>query len=147
MSIVQVDYDRREYVTREAYPNDNWDNDCTAAEIRINGIRVGDKAGYRDFEVGFDVVPGEKYWLLWADYGTGDSFGSYDNIAEFIDLFIDFDQAEAARKALMEQTGYTRGYMRQGQNEAISIHVPWEGYFEHLNELHVERVECIGRVR
>lgn len=142
---IRVDYDERRYVTRARSPGDEWDRDDTAADISINGIEIVPEARYRDITVPFDVDINKSYILLWADYNTGDSFGHDENYVEFIDLFETIERAQAARKALENSTGYSCTYVREDGSE-ISTSIPWDGYFESLNELRLE-VVSVSRYR
>ncbi len=142
MTNIEVNYGRREYVTRRA-TEDQWDRDDTAADISVYSISRKAEIGYRDISVGFDVVPGQNYWLLWADYNTGDSFGRDENIVEFIDLYQSPEAAEKAKKELSDKAGYSLPYTRD-DGDVVSIHIPWEGYFESLNSLNITMVECVS---
>lgn len=137
MTRIAVDYVQHRFVTRKA-TEDEWDRDDTAANIYVRGIqKVSDRNGYADLEVDFDVDDNTAYYLLWADYSTADSFGMDDNQLEIIDLFQTREAAEKAKEELLEETSsaYTRDNGIQ-----IVYDKPWNGYFEHLNELHVELV-------
>lgn len=138
MTHIAIDYTRHEYVTRERDPTDSWDRDCTAADIDIYGIELvldGEKS-YRDISVPFEIDRNKSYLLLWADYNTGDSFGRDDNQVEFIDLFESIEKADAARKKLSDSTDYSTKYTREDGTE-ITVHIPWQGYFESLNSLNI----------
>jgi hypothetical protein len=135
---VCVDYDTYSYITVESDPDDEWSRDSTAADIYINGLHVVSNHNYRDITVSFDVEPGKMYWLVWADYGTGDSFGRDDNKVEFVDLFINEEMAQAAAKSV-ELNGK---WIRQDGAKGM-MYVPWEGYFEHLNSINVQGVKIL----
>lgn len=139
MSTIEVNYWRNQYVTAKADPEDDWDRDNTAADWGINSISVKDKNGYRDLTVNFDIEEDVPYYLVVADYGTGDSFGRDDNQLEFIDLFQDEDTAWKARKEIMAAKDYTAHWTRDDGSRA-SCSCPWEGYFEHLNDITIHKV-------
>ena len=139
MTHIRVDYTSDRYETSEADPNDSWSRSSTAANNSVHGIDVVAEAGYRDITVPFDVLEGETYYLLWADYGTGDSFGHDDNQVEFIDLFRTYEAAKAAHDALYDIRGFSGGYVRD-DGTRISVHVPWNGYFECLHSINITEV-------
>lgn len=136
---ITVEYTRDVYVTREGDPEDCWDRDSTAADLYVEGIRVVSNANYRELTVSFDVEPGKSYWLVWADYDTGDSFGRDGNQIEFVDLFTDMDTAIAAAKSVEK----TKGKWTRQDGVRASMCVPWEGYFENLNGINVQCVKII----
>lgn len=139
---IEINYDRYEYVTREASDaNDPYDRDSTAADICINGIRVVSDC-YSDIDVPFDVVPGETYYLVWADYETGDSFGYDNNRVEFIDLFKSKELAEECASIARAVKGYTYIFKRENGQDCTQS-VPWTGYFESLNAINVEPVSVV----
>lgn len=141
MTKIRIDYDNYRHITHHRDPKDDWDRDNTAGDINIHGIILVGENDYQDLTVPFDIDINKSYILLWADYSTGDSFGHDDNQVEFIDLFETMDRAIAARKAFLENNGdsYSCKYIREDGTE-ISVHVPWSGYFEHLNDLRLEVV-------
>lgn len=151
MSKIDILYDRWSYVTRERDPEDEWDNDSTAADWTVHGLKLVEDKAYSEMTVAFDVVKGKTYYLVMADYGTGDSFGSYDNYLEFVDLFQTHEAAKAAELALLTPppkdpnnwySTYQRTYVRDN-GESVTVSVPWEGYFDHLNDLHILEVEVV----
>ena len=136
---IRVQYDEYRHVTRDAYPDDSWDRGDTAADICIHAIEIVPERMYRDITVPFEVLRGKKYYLLWADYDTGDSFGRDENQVEFIDLFETVEDANTARDALLGVKGYNGTYIRQDGTK-ITVHIPWYGYFEHLNSINITPV-------
>lgn len=137
---IKINYDRHEYVTREADPEDNWDRSDTAADISIHGVEAADR--YHDIDVPFDVETGVVYYLVWADYDTGDSFGRDCNRVEFIDLFKTEELAENCAAIARDVKGYTYIFKRENGRDCAQS-VPWNGYFESLNAINVEAVELI----
>jgi len=138
---INVIYDREEYVTREADPNVAYDNDSTAASIHIHGIEVA-KEGCCDGAAPFDLKKDRTYYLVWADYNTGDSFGKYGNRMEFIDLFETKELAEQCAKAARDTPTYTYAFKRENGIE-IKQSAPWIGYFESLNDVNVKEVKLL----
>lgn len=137
MTKFYVKYDRYEYITRECDPEDQWDRDDTAAEITVTGVVISKGNEYFDVALPQDYDPSKPLYLLWADYDTGDSFGRDGNRFEAVDLFQDRDMADAAKSELerSESEGYTRD-----DGTYIKYYKCWDGYFEYLNDLHVEPV-------
>ena len=73
-------------VTRERDPNDDQSGEDTFSNHDIRGI-VRDSRG--DIDVGFDVLPGVTYWLLYYYYDEYDSFSADENLIEFVGLYRD----------------------------------------------------------
>lgn len=136
---IEIRYDCYQYVTREA--SDPYDRDSTAADIFINGIRIASDR-YSDIDVPFDVVPGETYYLVWADYERGDSSGYDDNCVEFIDLFKSKELAEQCAAIARAVEGYNYTFKRENGQDCTQS-VPWNGYFESLNAINVEPVSVV----
>jgi hypothetical protein len=142
MTNIKVEYDAHMYVTRKGDPDDMWDRDSTDGDVYVNGIRVVDDS-YRDVSVPFDVDDDHNYYLLYAVYTTGDSFGSDGGNTEWIDLFRTRAAADAAKKSIEETTGsFSASYTRDDGTD-IKIHIPWDGYFETLDELTVKKVSTV----
>lgn len=128
------------YVTRRGDPNDQWDRDDTAADLRVVGVQVADR--YFDVALPAKYDPSKPLYLVWADYDTGDSFGRDCNRFEAVDIFQDQKRANSAKLDLENGQGYTRKYTRD-DGKKIDYHCPWEGYFESLNTIHVEEVRIV----
>jgi hypothetical protein len=131
------------YETSEVDPDDSWSRASTAADYNIEGIQLTDK--YGDFIIDFDLKPGVYYYLVYADYGTGDSFGHDNNQLEYVDLFTTREKAEACQTALLSSDHverYSAGYYREN-GQGVSVSKPWEGYFDHLNGIHIAEVTLV----
>lgn len=141
MSYVYPIYSIDRFVTRNCDPNDEWDRDDTAASIDILGIRVSTTNGYGSIPVDFEIDPAKTYYLLWADYDTGDSFGRDGNQLEIIDLFETETAAMVAQQELLStaENKYSTKYTRNSGSK-ITYYKPWEGYFEYLNALNISPV-------
>jgi len=149
-SHVLVDLKKYHWVTREADPNDPWDRIETESDISVNGVYLVQK-GFRHLTVPFEVVPGRGYWLVWVDYGTGDSFSHDRNQFEAVDLFEDYELAQACGKAcevleeeLNGKYDYNSLQYERQNGEHVKVHAPWLGYFENLNRVEVQYVTCLG---
>lgn len=141
-----VDYDRYTYVTREGDPEDRWDRDDTAADITVNGVRLTDR--YFDVVLPTTYDPSKPLFLLWANYNTGDSFGHDRNQTEWIDIFQDEQKANEAAATLAKCTdrnysNYSGTYIRD-DGTSCTVHLPWLGYFESLNDVIVTPVRLMA---
>jgi len=137
---IDVEYFRHEYYVSEPDPESSWDNGSTAADWGILGIKFADR--YSEITVDFEVLKGKTYYLVVVDYNSGDSFGSYDNCLEFVDLFETLEAAENAAEEVRTPEGYSYHYTRNN-GRRISVSCPWVGYFESLNDITVHPVKLI----
>ena len=142
---LRVDADKREYVTREA-TEDQWDRDDTDASWEFNHVTIASENGWFDLTVPFDVKKGDDVWVVVAIYSTGDSFGRDDRAcAEYIDAFLDKHKArecrdaiEKTRKSWDDREDKKAEWIREDGSVGKLDYVPWNGYFEHLDD-----VECV----
>jgi hypothetical protein len=118
----------------------------------IEGIEVLTVSQYNDLEVGFEVKYDKDYYLLYALYSTGDSFGQDGGRIEFVDLYRTPAKAQEAKKRLLAATAAyqsNRGcYSTEIKNELdqkYTFHMPWLGYFERLEDLRIEAVRRLVR--
>lgn len=130
-------------VSREATEN-QWDRDDTYEDHNIEGIEVV-KTGFYDVEVGFDILHGMDYYLLYGIYSTGDSFGHDEGRIEFVDLYEDREVAEENAKRLRahndeKKDSFSTKLLHENGKE-YDCHVPWKGYFERLSYLEVKSVQ------
>lgn len=99
MSQINV-IDHTDYVVlRERNPDEQYDGDDTLTTHDITGIKLASK-NWGDVETSFDVLPYTDYYLLYYEYGTGDSFSFTDGNLEIVALYNDCELAEKSRAAL-----------------------------------------------
>jgi hypothetical protein len=146
---LRVDYDKREYVTREADRSDEWDRDDTSASWDFKSVGVVSSVSCFDLVVPFDVKKGDDVWVVVAIYSTGDSFGHDDRAcAEYIDAFLDKHKARACRDAVEKSRKGWDDYeekkcewIREDGSLGKLDYVPWNGYFESLDTVECEYLE------
>lgn len=100
-----------------------------------------------------DIKPGERGFVVWAEWSTGDSFGRGDRACvEAIGLFKSYEDAEVLREYIVDRS---KKYDRRGyENDGAQLHIdtpdgqtfktgwaPWLGYFEQLDDVYIDRVE------
>lgn len=96
--------------------------------------------------VGADVKAGDTVYVLWAEYSTGDTFhseyGCYDMVAGFVSKDLAEDNARRARGHRLNRDTYTGWDMNITLDDGTSFnyHIPWLGYFESLESVHVNSV-------
>jgi hypothetical protein len=166
---IQVVDEARLYVTEPGDPDDRWDRDNTATEHYIRGIRVVGEKDYYDLQTAFDIDPKRPYFLMYAIYSTGDSFGHDEGRIEYVGLFEELEFAhenvarirrhneiyqqlndrwyrsskqmskEQLKKLEKSFEPYTVRLVTEDGQE-YDVHVPWHGYFERLIDVEVEPV-------
>lgn len=121
-----IKYYGHSYSTREANPDDPWDRDATATDWTIEDEFVISKDKYGTVPLTFDPDPNTPYYAVYYIWSTGDSFGHYERAyCEIHGLYETRDEAEKEAARLRGMTDYS---------------VPWNGYFESLDELEVKTV-------
>lgn len=156
------------YVTREA-TQDKWDRDDTSSDWAVNGIElVPEEHGSADLYAKFPVKINKTYWLVYAIYSTGDSFGRDENGSlEEIEIYEDetmaWDCAREIRKHADMYSAIERSYRLKmkkpkdfdsytvkvigGDGKEMEVHTPWNGYFESLSYVEVIPVTVGNRSR
>ena len=131
-------------------PDDEWSRDSTTTTNDIRGIKIGSY----DLASHFKPIKGEKYYLLYAEYNTGDSFGYDDGVIEYIGLYepkeqaqkqaelikIHNDKYEKDHKWTKNESSYSLD-IEMPNGQVVKISAPWNGYFESLNFVDVIEVE------
>lgn len=138
--LIHIDYDVETTNLGGEDPDDRWSRDSTRSTYEVTGAWIGDgKRG--DCPITY-CEPGDKIYVVWADYTTGDSFGS-DSSIEFLAAFKNRSRAEACKRRADEKNGYEDGWdidvFLDGE-ESYRVHIPWLGYFEHLNSVNITEV-------
>lgn len=80
-------------------------------------------------EVDFTPKSGEKVYIIVVRYSTGDSFGRSNGHWHIEGAYNDRDEAEAIGKRIAHG------------NYKKDSYLPWNGYFEHLEEVSVEGLD------
>jgi hypothetical protein len=111
----------------------------TSTSHMIKGfVATHDEKSYRDFPVDFEPQYGVAYYLLYAIYSTGDSFGHDEGAEiEYYGLFKP-DEVEAGKRLMAALKANKKEYSIEFEGK--SYHCPWTGYFESLDELELSPV-------
>jgi len=150
---IRIEDDTYGHDTSEPDPTDEWDRASTHTDHSIQGFRVGSEDDYGDLTVPFEPEKGVDYYLLYVVYSTGDSFGSDSGAGiEYIGLY-SADELELAKEnerrieahnRQREGAGQLQLIMNHGRNVEYGVHVPWKGYFEHLDYTRIESVQRLN---
>lgn len=148
MQLVYVIFDVHTYVTRERNPDDEWSAESTDANVSFRGVKKTEPRNtynYESLTPPIELEYDKTYFIVWAKYSTGDSFGRYGGKYEAIDIFTDEKMAEACRhqaihdESCKDKWGYIHSYKYTRQNgEVIKQSRPWSGYFENLDDVYIE---------
>lgn len=97
-----------------------------------------------------------KAYLVWAEYSTGNSFGtSTRSQIEIIKLLSSEQDALTLKSYLLKKNeAYKNGRYHTGdfkvadtvfiEGKSQKIYTPWEGWFETLEDIHVQEVGLLG---
>lgn len=92
-------------ITRARDPHSPWDADDLRHVTEIHGlVQVGDKA-YFDLIHPFSLVEGDRLFLVWATYATGDSSHTENGVAAWIEAYPERWMAETCAGALGKLAG------------------------------------------
>lgn len=115
------------YCTHSKHSDEPYGEWSASYSNSFRSISKDDK--YPDVTSARDFVVGESAYLVWAEWSSGDSFGTSNYCSvEAFGLFKDKGEADAFRLVL------------ENASEADGKWLPWFGYFESLNCVHVEHV-------
>lgn len=136
-----VEYATRTSQTRDRDPSDSWDRGNTASEHTLKYVQLAKEGGYTSVTYPGLVVPGEKVYVLYAVYSTGDSFGrDEDRCIEFISVHKDMDIARFNYKQVKDSVKNSYGFtidISQDNGQTVPLVCPWLGYFERLSYVKV----------
>ena len=125
MSVIKFDVRVSTHSVGGLDPDDVWSRDSTEGSVEIVGARLEAKDGYDCLFTDKEVAPGATVWLVWAEYTTGDSFGSDGGNYELLEICHSAEDAESRKTHFAGVTDYS---------------VPWNGYFENLDSLNVSEL-------
>lgn len=131
------------WVTFDRNCDDSYREDRMYGEWReswtnyIRGIHLTNSNFGERVTIDYDVKLGDDVYVLWAEYSSGDSFGHGNrNRVDVVHVFKDPVAAFAARDALLAED--SEGY-KTDSGTKINYYRPWTGYFESLDNLHVDK--------
>jgi hypothetical protein len=139
---IRLVYDSHKTETSRPDPEDRWDRGNTRSEWTIKGLEIVEKESYDSFEMEGEVKKGDEFWVVYAIWSTGDSFGQdEDGRFEVLCINKSRDLAEANYQIYdsMESYGYgaedVGHFVTTDSGEKVPAYAPWFGYFENLSEL------------
>lgn len=139
MKYVELERSSEMHETSRPDPEDEWDRANTRTTWYVEGLSLHDEDAYGRLPVDFEVSNGDELFAVYAVYSTGDSFGHDDcSDLEFIDVFKDFEKAKKCVDDIKATTGRHSAAYTKENGQVVQVHIPWDGYFEHLDELTVE---------
>ena len=122
--------------------DDEWSRDSTSTDVYIGDMFEITK-GWSELESDIDFQKDKDYYLVWATYTTGDSFGRDSGNYEIIELFDSIDKAELMSKTIednykvyeKESNTFNADYtveLTMNNGNVVRLCCPWKGYFESL---------------
>lgn len=129
--------------------NEQWGDWSAESEHELVGISRCEE--YPDIVSSLDIKDGEKCFVVWVQWSSGDSFGHHSGAySEAFAVFKDKACAEAFAKALraadVEKQSIITFESEDGQTITIN-YFPFYGYFESVDFIEVAemRMGCGGR--
>lgn len=126
--------------SRAPTSEDDWDRGDTTTYWTIpSTFDVTEEMDWHSEPLGFEPIPGQMYYMVYAIWSTGDSFG-HDERAHCESFGIYKTEKEAeARKAALEKP-------EKQSKKGHTKYLPWEGYFEHLDEMEIKAMTYVPAV-
>ena len=89
--------------------------------------------------IDFEYNNRDEVYVIWAEYSTGDSFGMAScGSTEVVHIFKNYDLALKAVEALKTKNCGLPVEFESDSGKVITYCRPWIGYFESLDEIHLE---------
>lgn len=147
---VKIILDHYSEVTREADPDDEWDCDDIQHTYDVRGYEIVTEHG-REWDFIFKDIPKDPMYLVFARYGTGDSFHSESGLFQEIFLTPHYADALAIKNALDSDAKKNSEKFNPiviklpvaKENVTLSTST-WKGYFESLESINVEMVHKLN---
>lgn len=122
--------------SEEAYGpwSESWTNS-------FQRVKTCEKKDYPDIITTLEIKPGEKCFIVWAEYSTGDSFGHANGgQVSSLAVFKDRDAAVQFQKFFSELgDSYQLNYkMKTSDDQEHDVYCGWLGYFDSLDDIHIE---------
>jgi len=122
-----------------------------AFDNSLGSVKRTSKNQYGDVLSKHDLKKGDDAFVVWIEYSTGDSFGRADRGSTMaIGIFTDIKAARVLATKIKDfdrdvntSAGdkFKYGFKTPDGQFFECGYAPWLGYFEHLDEVHVDVVE------
>ena len=136
-----VKYNSNKYTTQEADTNDEWDRGNTASSHTLEYVSLATESAYSTVTYPGEVKVGEKIYLVYAVYSTGDSFGhDEDACIELISVHKNLDVARFNYQKVKDSVNKNYDFkleISQDNGQVVPVSTPWNGYFESLSYVKV----------
>jgi len=142
-----VEDDLSGHDTSEVDPDDEWSRASTHTDHNIQGFTVNSERQYGDVMVPYVPERGIDYYLLYAVYSTGDSFGHDSGGGiEYIGLYTKEElhiakENERRIEAHDQDQKSTLKLLMQNDKDQFDVYVPWHGYFESLDYVSIATIQ------
>lgn len=91
---------------------------------------------------GYKIPDGSEYaYVLWIEYGTGDSFGSADGCGSILGVFGSREVANKAKAEFEKCSCEFSIEISDDFDRKIKMSNPAAGYFEHVESVHLDEVK------
>ncbi len=113
-----------------------WEYDVKSVGLSSLADWAGVGYDVEEFTTDFDVDPGDRVYVLWMTYRTGDTFGHETGSGEILWVFKDRTAAEAAREIweANARDAYSVEFLTD-TGKTVQVSSPASGYFEDLGVL------------
>lgn len=128
---------------RSKKPYGDWSE---SYEFKVQGVSL-DKDAYFSpdvFEVPFEVVNGDKVYVLHITFSSGDSFGTARGQGTVLAVFKDWSLANAALDHVHKNEEEYDFFFVNENGEKFKVHNVAYGYFEHITSSSVDEI-IIGK--
>lgn len=134
------------WVTTESDPDDRWSADSHEETTSVHGIGLSRPQDEPDVVATFTPSEGDEVYLLSAVYGSGDSFHHDSGLFFAVAVFKTPVLAEFAKAAILAAREYPMVSFFEEDGSLRRLHSPWNGYFEVLERVDVDKL-VVGKPR
>lgn len=93
---------------------------------------------FDSFKVSDEVFNAPHLYVVWVEYGSGDTFGRSEGNYEIAAI------TEIPEEALAIQKSIEKGKFDDDHPKSVCSYPSWTGYFESLTAVHVEFAQVMG---
>jgi hypothetical protein len=128
MTLIKIETDTQFENLGGYDPDDRWTRDSFSGVTTIQSAKIVDRDEFNTIPSKDDFVIGDKAHIVYAQYTTGDSFGSDGGNYELLGAFKSKDDANKCEQ-----------HYRSLSSDDYSV--PWNGYFESLDSIDIVSIE------
>lgn len=141
MTQLYIYFDSFTEITREP-SSDDWDRGDSHTTMYLSDVSLKNKGSRESFNTTEDVVVGDTVYVVWGNWGSGDTFGHDSGcFAEIFEVTKSAEKANRLSTTISTISTISTTSLNSFKFEGMVYHIPWNGYFDSFERMNVDTTQ------